>query len=132
QFPGVADAASGTRARSAVLDGEIVALDAEGRPSFQALHHWSMEGLSLVYYAFDLLHLNGRDLVRLPLEERRAALRDVVDGSGVLLSDALPGTPSQIADGVRALGLEGVVAKKRRSTYAAGRRSDAWVKVRFA
>ena len=50
----------------------------------------------------------------------------------MLLSDPLPGTPRQIADAVRGLGLEGVVAKRRRSTYAAGRRSDAWVKVRFA
>ncbi|PYR36496.1 MAG: hypothetical protein DMF93_19810 [Acidobacteria bacterium] len=132
QFPSVAAAVSRLDAATALVDGEIVALDASGRPSFQALHHWSVEGLSLVYYAFDLLHLNGRDLTRRPLDERRAALRDVVDDSGVLLSDALPGTPSQIADAVQELGLEGVVAKKRRSTYAPGRRSDAWVKVRFA
>ena len=44
-----------------------------------------------MYYAFDLLHLNGRDLLRVPLDERRAALRDVVGDSGVLLSDPLPG-----------------------------------------
>jgi bifunctional non-homologous end joining protein LigD len=50
----------------------------------------------------------------------------------VLLSDPLPGTPGQIADAVRGLGLEGIVAKRRHSTYAPGRRSDAWVKVRFA
>src|SRR3979409_1494387 len=84
QFPEVAEAAARVRAASAVLDGEIVALDADGRPSFQALHNWSIEGLSLVYYAFDLLHLNGRDLTRRPLDERRAALREVVAGSGVL------------------------------------------------
>ena len=132
QFPDVARAAALVRAKSAVLDGEIVALDADGRPSFQALHHAATEGLSIVYYAFDLLHLNGRDLTRRPLDERRAALRQVIEGSGVLLSDPLPGTPDQIAAAVRGLGLEGVVAKRRRSTYAAGRRSDAWVKVRFA
>jgi bifunctional non-homologous end joining protein LigD len=107
-------------------------VDAEGRPSFQALHHFTLGGLSIVYYAFDLLHLNGRDLTRAPLDERRAALREVVGDSGVLLSDPLPGTPDQIAAAVRQLGLEGVVAKRRRSAYAAGRRSDAWVKVRFA
>lgn len=132
QFADVARAAALVRAKSAVLDGEIVALDADGRPSFQALHHAATEGLSIVYYAFDLLHLNGRDLTREPLDDRRAALREVIDGSRVLLSDPLPGTPAQIADAVRGLGLEGVVAKRRRSTYAAGRRSDAWVKVRFA
>ena len=132
QYPGVADAALRIRAKSAVLDGEIVALDAEGRPSFQALHHWSLDGLSLVYYAFDLLHLNGRDLVRLPLDERRAALREIVEGSGVLLSEPLPGSPVQIAAAVRGMGLEGVVAKRRRSIYTPGRRSESWIKVRFA
>jgi bifunctional non-homologous end joining protein LigD len=132
QFPGVARAAAALAAAAVVLDGEIVAIDSEGRPSFQALHHAATEGLSIVYYAFDLLHLNGRDLTRIPLDERRASLRDVVKGSDVLLSEPLPGTAAQIADAVRGLGLEGVVAKRRRSTYTAGRRSDAWVKVRFA
>jgi bifunctional non-homologous end joining protein LigD len=132
QFPDVVRAAARVRAASAVLDGEIVALDAQGRPSFQALHHAEIEGLSIVYYAFDLLHLDGRDLTRTPLDERREALRRVVEGSGVLLSDPLPGSPEEIANAVRGLGLEGVVAKRRRSIYAAGRRSDAWVKVRFA
>jgi len=109
-----------------------VVLDAEGRPSFQALHHSTFDGLSVVYYAFDLLHLDGRDLTRTPLEERRAALARVVGKTDVLLSDPLPGTADQIAGAVRDLGLEGVVAKRRRSTYTAGRRSDSWVKVRFA
>jgi len=132
QFPEVARVARLLHARSAVVDGEIVALGPDGHPSFQALHHADTEGLSIVYYAFDLLYLNGKDLTGLPLDERRAALRTVIEGSGVLLSDPLPGTPQQIADAVRGLGLEGIVAKRRRSTYAAGRRSDAWVKVRFA
>jgi DNA ligase D-like protein (predicted ligase) len=132
QYPEVARAAAQLRAAAAVLDGEIVALDRDGRPSFQALHHSSFDGLTLVFYAFDLLHLDGRDLVKRPLDERRDALRRVVDGSGVLLSEPLPGAPERIAEAVRAMGLEGVVAKKRRSTYTPGRRSDAWVKVRFA
>jgi len=132
QYPSVAAAVARVGAAAAVLDGEIVALDAEGRPSFQALHHSTLDGLSIVYYAFDLLHLNGRDLTRRPLDERRAALRDIVGDSGILLSDPLAGTADRIAAAVRHLGLEGVVAKRRRSFYAAGRRSDAWVKVRFA
>jgi bifunctional non-homologous end joining protein LigD len=132
QFPGIAAAAAGVDANSALLDGEIVAIDQEGRPSFQALHHASLAGVSLVYYAFDLLYLNGRDLTRAPLHERRALLRDVVAGSGVLLSEPLPGTPDQIAAAVREIGLEGVVAKRTRSVYAVGRRSDTWIKVRFA
>lgn len=132
QYPGVAAAVAGIRATDAVVDGEIVALEADGRPSFQALHHAETEGLSIVYYAFDLLHLNGRDLVREPLDVRRAALRKVVAGSPVLLSGALPGTTDDIERAVKALGLEGIVAKRKRSTYAIGRRSDAWIKVRFA
>jgi len=132
QFPDVARAAAGLRAQALVLDGEIVALDGEGRPSFQALHHAATEGLSIVYYAFDLLHVNGRDLTREPLDKRRAALREMVEGSDVLLSEPLPGSPAQIAEAVRGLGLEGVVAKRTQSSYTPGRRSDSWVKVRFA
>ena len=132
QYPAVARAAAGIDAKSALVDGEIVVLDAEGRPSFQALHHSDFSGLSVVFYAFDLLHLNGRDLMRTPLDDRRAALARVVAGSDVLLSDPLPGTAGEIGRAVRELGLEGVVAKRRRSSYIPGRRSDSWVKVRFA
>jgi len=132
QYPAVAAAAAGVDAGAALLDGEIVVLDADGRPSFQALHHADFSGLSVVFYAFDLLHLNGRDLTRTPLDERRAALARVVAGSEVLLSDPLPGSADEISRAVRGLGLEGVVAKRRRSAYIAGRRSDSWVKVRFA
>lgn len=131
-FHGVANAVSKVRAESALIDGEIVALDAEGRPSFQALHHWATAGLSLVFYAFDLLHLDGRDLIRAPLDDRRAALARSVGRSDVLLSEPLPGTPAQITAVVKRLGLEGVVAKRRQSRYEPGRRSDAWIKVRFA
>jgi bifunctional non-homologous end joining protein LigD len=132
QFPGIAAAAAGVLAHDALIDGEIVALDAGGHPSFQALHHSAMAGLSVVFYAFDLLHLDGRDLLRLPLDERRALLKPVVARSRFLLSEPLPGTAAQIASAVRRLRLEGVVAKKRGSAYEAGKRSDAWVKVRFA
>jgi bifunctional non-homologous end joining protein LigD len=132
QFRGVAHAAGRIAAKTAVVDGEIVAVDETGRPSFQALHHWAMAGLSIVYYAFDLLHLNGRDLLRVPLDARRVELRRIVADSGLLLSDPLPGSPAQIEGAVRAAHLEGVVAKRRRSFYEPGRRSDAWIKVRFA
>jgi DNA ligase D-like protein (predicted ligase) len=132
QFPAIVAASAEVRATDALIDGEIVALDAAGRPSFQALHHASTEGVALVFYAFDLLHLDGRDLARLPLDDRRAALKKTIGRSALLLSDALPGSPDQIEAAVRQLQLEGVIAKRRRSTYEAGRRSDAWVKVKFA
>jgi len=125
----IAAAVRGISARSAVLDGEVVAIDAGGRPSFQALHHSDVH--TLVYYVFDLLHVDGRDLTREPLAVRRAALEELPLPPPVLRSDPLPGTPAQIEDAVRALGLEGLVAKRIDSRYEAGRRSNAWIKVKF-
>ena len=132
QYPGVAAAIVKVRADSALLDGEIVALDRNGHPSFQDLHHRASAGTRIVYYAFDALQIDGRDIMRRPLEERREALRDVVTGSGVHLSESLPGLPGQIETAVRRLGLEGVVAKRRASVYTPGVRSRAWLKVRFS
>lgn len=129
QYPSVARAVATVHADAALLDGEIVAVDENGRPSFQALHHQSAQ--AIVYYAFDLLHLNGRDLTRAPLDERRAALAPVLERTHVLRSDPLPGTAEQIEEAVRGLQLEGVVAKRRRSRYEPGRRSPSWVKVKF-
>jgi bifunctional non-homologous end joining protein LigD len=132
QFSSIAADARTIDAADAILDGEIVALDPHGRPSFQALHHRATAGLAVVYYAFDLLHLDGRDLVREPLDGRRALLKKVVAGSRVLQSEPLPGAPDEIAAAVKDMHLEGVVAKRRDSAYEPGRRSEAWVKVRFA
>ena len=127
---------------SVVLDGELVAIDEAGRPSFQALHHWHPRAAAargvrhwaahtLVYYVFDVLHVDGRDLTRLPLVERRAALSAITLTPPILRSDPLPGTPAQIEEAVRGLGLEGLVAKRMDSRYDAGRRSNAWIKVKF-
>lgn len=132
QYPSVVKAMSSLRPDRVTLDGEIVALDEHGRPSFQALQHRATADLQVVFYAFDLLHLNGRDFTLVPLARRRPALMRAVRASRVLVSEPLPGTPSQIEKAVRALGLEGIVAKRSDSRYEAGRRSGAWVKVRFA
>jgi bifunctional non-homologous end joining protein LigD len=71
-YPTIATAAQKLRAEDALLDGEIVALDPKGRPSFQALQHRSAHrNYAIVFYAFDLLHLDGDDLTRTPLRERR-------------------------------------------------------------
>jgi DNA ligase D-like protein (predicted ligase) len=129
QYRSVARAIAKLPAETAVLDGEIVAVDGEGRPSFQALHHQSAH--TVVYYVFDLLHLDGRDLTRLPLDERREALVPLLHGTSILRSEPLPGTPDQIVAAVRGAGLEGVVAKRRDSRYEPGKRSAAWVKVKF-
>jgi bifunctional non-homologous end joining protein LigD len=70
-------------------------------------------------YAFDLLHLNGEDLIRHRLDERRQHLTKVLKASGLLLSDALPGTAAQVLAAVSDLGLEGVIAKRRDLRYDA-------------
>jgi bifunctional non-homologous end joining protein LigD len=129
QYASVARAISKLRGDALLIDGEIVALDQQGRPSFQALHHQAAH--TLAYYAFDLLHASGRDLLKTPLTERRRELGRVLKGSDVLNSEPLPGTPAQIEEAVRALQLEGVVAKRGTSIYEPGRRSKAWIKVKF-
>jgi DNA ligase D-like protein (predicted ligase) len=131
EYPTVAAAVAALRSRAVMIDGEIVAVDRQGRPTFQALHHRTTAGIQIVYYAFDLLHLDGKDLEDEPLDRRRAALTRIVAGTPILLSDALPGTTAAIQRAVRRLGLEGVVAKRRSSLYQPGKRTDAWVKVKF-
>jgi len=133
-YPAVA-AAIGQLKHDLVLDGELVAIDENGRPSFQALQHRATERHAVLYYAFDLLSLNGKDLTHQPLEARREALLKSFKGSSpslVFPSEPLPGTPEQIERAVRDIGLEGVVAKRRTSTYQPGKRSYDWVKVKFA
>lgn len=132
RYPAVAAAARRLRAAAAVVDGELVAVDAAGQPSFQALQHREAHPAhTVVFYAFDLVHLNGQDLTRRPLEERRVSLPAVVTNSGILLSEALGGTVAQITEAVRGLGLEGIVAKRKDSRYVAGERSDAWQKLKL-
>ena len=131
-YPQITVAASRLKAETVLLDGEIVALDTKGRPSFQALQHRSAHrDYAIVFYAFDLLQLNGETLTRLPLVERRKRLPDVVKGSGILLSEPLRGTPAQVIQAVSQLGLEGIVAKRKDSRYDAGQRSGAWVKLKL-
>ena len=130
-YASVARAATRVKARTVVIDGELVAVDPHGRPSFQALQHRAEHpGHNVVYYAFDLLHLDGTDLTQRPLHKRTADLPSIVAGSGLLLSEPLPGTAAQVADAVRQLGLEGVIAKRRDSRYVPGTRSNHWLKFR--
>jgi bifunctional non-homologous end joining protein LigD len=131
-YPGIAAAGLRLNADQAVVDGEIVALDSQGSPSFQALQHrGSHAGHQIVFYAFDLLHLDGNDLTGEPLLKRRARLPRVLEGSGLLLSQELPGKAAAIVEAVRGLRLEGVVAKRKLSLYVPGERSDDWQKVKL-
>ena len=129
-YPEVVAAGRRLRSSSVLLDGEVVAVDGGGVPSFQALQHRSAHrDHRIVFYAFDLLHLDVGLRAR-PLTERTARLRDVVGDSGILVSEPLAGTASQVLDAVRGLGLEGVIAKRRDSLYEASARSGAWLKVK--
>jgi bifunctional non-homologous end joining protein LigD len=117
-----------------MLDGEVVALDDRGRPSFQILQHHQSTARRIYYYAFDLLAWRGKSLLDLPLEKRRemleggalAALRDPVRLSAVLEASA-----ADVAAAAREQGLEGLVAKRRNSRYEPGKRSGAWVKYKL-
>jgi bifunctional non-homologous end joining protein LigD len=132
-YPSLVGAGRLLRASEVILDGEIVALDRDGHPSFQALQHRRTPGTFVIaYYAFDILSLNGRSLTDRPLAERRDALRHVVSGSHILLSEPLAGTPAQLEALVRRYGLEGIVAKRLDSRYEAGLRTGAWTKVKFS
>ncbi|MGW5670261.1 non-homologous end-joining DNA ligase [Micromonospora sp. NPDC003776] len=126
--------------RRAVLDGEVVALDAGGRPSFSALQrrmHVRAPAAALVastpvrLYLFDLLHLDGRDTTSLPYTERRAALAELgLSGESVETPPYWTGEAGRdLATAAAELGLEGVVAKRLDATYEPGRRASSWVKV---
>jgi bifunctional non-homologous end joining protein LigD len=131
-YPTVAAAIAQLKPTHVVLDGELVAVGAHGKPSFQALQHRATSDLALVYYAFDLLALNREPWTDRPLEARRQQLASLIQTSGVLLSEPLPGTVGHIERAVRHLGLEGVVAKRLGSRYRPGTRSDDWIKVKFS
>jgi bifunctional non-homologous end joining protein LigD len=115
-----------------VIDGEIVALDESGRPSFNALQNHGSSTTSVVYYAFDVMILAGKDLMNEPLIVRRELMGGVlakVDEpirESVVLEASLP----ELIASVKAHGLEGLVAKRRDSRCEPGQRSGVWQKMR--
>nr|WP_255449937.1 MULTISPECIES: DNA ligase D [Myxococcaceae] len=132
RFPALADALSKLRVREAVLDGEIVALDAKGRSRFQLLQNVDTgENLDLRFVAFDLLWLDGEDLRERPLEERRELLESVL-GTAKLplqLSERLDLPLPRALSEARRRGWEGLIAKRVGSPYA-GSRSPDWLKLK--
>jgi bifunctional non-homologous end joining protein LigD len=127
----------------AVLDGEVVALDAEGKPSFGALQrrmHVSSESAvrrlaketPVTYVIFDLLWLDGHSLMELPYTERRARLAELELGEGGRwrVPDYVVGHGAQMLAATEEQGLEGVIAKRLDSPYEPGRRSPCWLKVK--
>jgi bifunctional non-homologous end joining protein LigD len=131
RFPEIQEAL-GSVAGDFVLDGEIVALDEQGRPSFQLLQNHRSTALSAFYYAFDLLHLDGASLLAEALEQRREQLDELLaePPRAVRLSPLLDASAEQVLEAVKTLGLEGVIGKRVGSVYEAGERSGAWIKHR--
>ena len=119
----------------ALIDGELVALQPDGTTDFQALQNSLKRGKTehLVYYAFDLLHLDGADLTSLPLTERKEVLRSVVDRLGkqdlVRFSDHVVGQGAKVLDQACRMALEGVIAKRADAPYRGGRGKD-WLKLK--
>jgi bifunctional non-homologous end joining protein LigD len=117
-----------------VIDGEVVALDKDGRPSFNTLQNYgSAGGAPLHFYIFDLLILEGRDVMGEPLVRRRELLEEHVLpnlAEPIRYSPVLEAKLEDLIRSVKAQGLEGLVAKRRNSKYEPGQRSGAWQKMR--
>ena len=137
RMPGVATALAELGVSEALIDGELVVLNERGISDFQTLQNSLSEGTTatLIYYAFDLLHLDGTDLTGAPLAERKQLLRQVLAtlpeaaATTVRLSEHVRGSGPEFFQKARDLGLEGIISKRERSAYRAGRGND-WLKVK--
>jgi bifunctional non-homologous end joining protein LigD len=131
-FPTIARAC-GDLPIDTLLDGEVVALDERGRPSFNLLQHHRSKASALRFYAFDLLTYRGRNLLELKLTERRALLAEAIGAldDSVRMSESFEADPDELLRGAKELGFEGIVAKRKDSRYEPGKRSGAWVKYKL-
>jgi bifunctional non-homologous end joining protein LigD len=130
------------KAQTAILDGEIVALDEQGRPSFSLMqqrtgirqgnrHTAARRDVPVMYYVFDLLYLEGYDLRRVSLEQRKEVLAQIVtSGDLVRYSDHYPGQGIALFEAAKQKGLEGILAKRRTGCYEE-RRSREWLKIKI-
>ena len=116
----------------AVLDGEIVVVDDQGRPDFQKLQHYQDSASDhLLYYVFDLLYFNGHDLTSLPLLRRKELLKKILPSSPrIKFSDHVVKEGVLFYNVVKEKGLEGIIAKHSQSAYEPGKRSRQWLKVK--
>jgi bifunctional non-homologous end joining protein LigD len=142
RYPELEDMAQWIKAKTAILDGEVVALDAEGKASFSLMQQRTgfrpvghraagNANVPVLYYAFDLLYLDGYDWRRVPLEERKRKLAALVlTGDGVRYSDHYEEHGKALFEIARNAGLEGIVAKVRTSCYEE-RRSSEWLKIKI-
>jgi len=141
QYPELQELPRSIKADSAVLDGEIVALDEAGRSSFSLMQQRTgirhngrrtaaRGDIPVLYYAFDLLYLDGYDLRRVPLEQRKKALAAIIAAGGPVRYSEHFDQGVQLFTAARQKGLEGILAKRRDSFYDE-RRSSQWVKIKI-
>jgi bifunctional non-homologous end joining protein LigD len=133
RYRGIVRAASALPCSSAILDGEAIVQDSEGASDFAALQSAIGAGAnSIIFYAFDLLHLNGEDLRKRELWERRAKLKELVGddrNSRIQFSDEFTGSGAALFKACGELGLEGIVSKHAMAPYRSGR-SKTWLKTK--
>jgi bifunctional non-homologous end joining protein LigD len=134
RFPEIAEAVKGLPVKECVIDGEVVALDEKGRSSFQLLQALEMEDRKspVRFYVFDLLQLNGKSLIKLPLESRKQVLAKICQGvpDPIRYSGEIGGEAKVLLVEIKKRGLEGLIGKLRRSVYEPGRRSGTWIKLK--
>ena len=137
KFPNVAEDVAGLAADTALIDGEIVVENAQGLSVFSMLQAALSNGDrdSFVYYVFDLLHLDGEDLSKLPLVERKAALKQLLDDSGdtgsIRYSEHFTEDGAHIWEQACRMNLEGIVSKRAEAPYRPGR-TDSFMKIKCA
>ncbi len=136
RFPSMVDAVRALPLKKGILDGEIVALDEEGRSSFQLLQMSNMPGQAkapLSFYAFDLLNLEGKDLTSLPLSKRKEILQSLISAEHepVRFSANIMGDPKRLLAEIKSRGLEGIIAKNISSKYEPGLRTGCWQKIKI-
>src|SRR5580698_6742096 len=132
RYPGIVKALA-SMPDETVIDGEVVALDQDGKPSFNALQNHGSASVPVHFFIFDLLMLQGRDVMAEPLVKRRELIEQHVLpklADPIRYSPILEASLPALIRSVKAQGLEGLVAKRRDSRYEAGLRSGAWQKMR--
>jgi bifunctional non-homologous end joining protein LigD len=132
EFPAITEALAELPTSKLVLDGEIIVLDADGRSSFQLLQNRRRETTATIFVIFDVLHASGRDITSQSLAARRKLLKKILPQNKLplRLSPLLDAEPKKIWSEIKRLGLEGIIAKRKDSTYESGRRSGAWQKIK--
>lgn len=112
-----------------VIDGEVVVLNKEGKPDFDALQKFNGQKSGALFYVFDILWLDGRDLMRLPLIDRKQILKDLVSGNSVIRYSDHFENGIELFQQARQMNLEGIIAKHRSSAYLPDRRAREWYKI---